>query len=701
MHEVKSIHDLLNQISRNEILLPEFQRGYVWNRDQVRGLMQSLYRKHPTGHLLIWRTYKPSLVRGGEAGRDGHSLLLLDGQQRLTTLYVLFKGEAPRFYEGESLFFDLHFNMQTEEFRFWQKSHMENNPAWIGVHEFLREGLNVILERLESLDEERRRIIQQNLARLSRLEKVRDYTYTVDQVSGDHYSVEEVVDIFNRVNHKGTPLTRADLALAHVCSLWPEARGELRTFSGKMAERGFDVDLNFLVRCLAGVATNSVLLEGSFLKTPAETLQVAWEKMQPAFEHLAKVLHQEAFISGLDDLPTNYVLIPATIYLARQGGQFPTEAVRRRFIRWIFLAGLWARYSGSTDTKLQRDVALVAGRDLDPTHELETAIMRERGRVKLQEGDLDRARINSAVARLSRIVARHRDARDWFTGLRIYDPVMGRSLGDERHRIFSKRVLEKAGFSDTTRINAVANRALLGQAAPKQHRLESPAEYLPEVEKHHPGALRTQSVPMDRSLWQPERFLDFLTARRHLLAETMNDFIAGWLPEPEADPEQHVRTLIDSGESEKLEFKSSLRWDRRQELVNKKLESVVVKTLAGFLNAEGGTLLIGVDDARVPVGLAADYATLRKHDCDGFELHLQEILVRDLGESASSSFLTINFHEIDGQDICQITVEPSDHPIYVEYQREAIFYLRVGNGTRALPVNEAVQYIGKRWGKTV
>ena len=129
MHEVRSINDLLSQISRGEILLPEFQRGYVWNRNQVRGLMQSLYRKHPTGHLLIWRTYKPSLVRGGEAARDGHSLLLLDGQQRLTTLYVLFKGEAPRFYEGESLFFDLFFNVQTEEFRFWQKLRMKKQSC--------------------------------------------------------------------------------------------------------------------------------------------------------------------------------------------------------------------------------------------------------------------------------------------------------------------------------------------------------------------------------------------------------------------------------------------------------------------------------------------------------------------------------------------------------------------------------------------
>ena len=273
MHEVRSIQDLLSQISRDEILLPEFQRGYVWNKDQVRGLMQSLYRKHPTGHLLIWRTYKPSLVRGGEALHDGHSLLLLDGQQRLTTLYVLFKGAAPKFYEGESLFFNLYFNMQTEEFRFWQKSLMENNPAWIGVHDFLREGLNALLERLDQVDEDRRAIVQQNLARLSKLDKVRDYTYTVDQVSGDDYSVGEVVDIFNRVNSRGTPLKKADLALAHVCSLWPQARAELRGFSAKMSERGFNVDLNFLVRCLAGVATGSVVLEGSFMKTPAGVLQ--------------------------------------------------------------------------------------------------------------------------------------------------------------------------------------------------------------------------------------------------------------------------------------------------------------------------------------------------------------------------------------------------------------------------------------------
>ena len=497
MHEVRTIQELLSQIGRGEILLPEFQRGYVWNRDQVRALMQSLYRRHPTGHLLIWRTYKPSLVRGTETPHDGHSLLLLDGQQRLTTLYVLFKGEAPRFYEGESLFFDLHFNVQTEEFRFWQKSRMEKNPAWIGVHEFLNEGLTALLGRINSLDEDRRLIIQENLSRLAALDRVRDYTYTVDQVSGDDFNLDDVVDIFNRVNSSGTSLTKADLAVAHVCSIWPEARAELRAFSAKMDERGFGVDLNFLVRCMVGVATGSVMLEGSFTRTPASSLQEAWQAMQPAFEHLVSVLHHEAFIAGLADLPTINVLVPTTIFLARQGGQFPSDTVKHRFIRWMYLAGLWARYSGASETKLQQDVAMVSGRDLDPTHELEAAsrpsarartgdpggvrsgagthrlggrasraaswrglatratglpasasttgrsgramemsattffparsILRERGRVTLEASDLERARIDSAVAHLSRVVARARDARDWFTGIRIYDRAVGQS----------------------------------------------------------------------------------------------------------------------------------------------------------------------------------------------------------------------------------------------------------------------------------
>ena len=700
MHEVKSIENLLDEIGHGEILLPEFQRGYVWNRDQVRGLMQSLYHKHPTGHLLTWRTYKPSLVRGAQSTVNGHSMLLLDGQQRLTTLYVLFKGEAPLFYEGESLYFNLHFNMQTEEFRFYQRSRMENNPAWIHVHEFLRDGLTPMLEKIDQFDEDRREMIQQNLARLSKLDAIRNYTYTVDQVSGEEFSVDQVVEIFNRVNSQGTPLTKADLALAHVCSIWPEAREELRAFSLKMGAVGFGVNLGFLVRCMAGVATGSIVLEGTFMRTPATELKSAWHDMQPAFEHLVGVLRHEAFIGNLSDLPTDNVLVPVIIFLARHNGTFPSETIKRRFVRWFHLAGLWARYSGSTETKLQQDVVLVTGSDLDPTHELEAAILRERGRVALEEGDLDGAGISSAVALLGHVVARSRDARDWFTGTRIYDSAIGKSHGTEHHYIFPKALLKNVGITDSKRTNEVANRVILCQKPSLSHRKATPADYLPEIDGNHPGALSAQSVPINSNLWAPEQFLDFLTARRRLLAKAINEFIEGWLPEidPDIKDEHGVRHLIAGGENKMLEFKSSLRWDMDKQQVNKNLEGVVVKTLAGFLNTDGGTLLIGVDDSGGIIGLAGDYGSLKDQSRDAFERHLQQVVARDLGDALSASYLTVNFHEIDGEDICQVTVDPSNQPVYVENPDQALFYVRSGNLTRSLPVDETVKFVQHRWG---
>lgn len=203
-----TIQELVADVRLSEILLPEFQRGYVWKGDQVRGLVQSPYRKHPTGDFLTWKTANPGKVRGSKVEQEGNSILLLDGQQRLTSLFVLFEGKAPPFYEVESLFFNLHFNMQTEEFRFFQKTMMEGSPDWISVHAFLKEGFAAYLERLPKLDVEEQTLIQNNLARLAKLDAIRN-SYQVDQLSGDELTTEQVVLIFNRVNSADTLLTKA------------------------------------------------------------------------------------------------------------------------------------------------------------------------------------------------------------------------------------------------------------------------------------------------------------------------------------------------------------------------------------------------------------------------------------------------------------------------------------------------------------
>jgi hypothetical protein len=694
-----AIQELIADVRAGEILLPEFQRGYVWKGDQVRGLMQSLYRKHPTGHFLIWKTSKPTKIRGGEVSQDGHSLLLLDGQQRLTSLFVLFEGQPPPFYEGESLFFNLYFNMQTEEFRFWQKSMMEGSADWISVHSFLKEGLTAYLERLPGLPEEERELVQTNLARLAQLDAIRNYSYQTDQLSGDDLTTEQVVEIFNRVNSAGTPLTKADLAIAHICSIWPEAREELRGFSAEMDKHRFGVDLDFLVRSIAGVASGSVLLEGSFYKVPIEDMQTAWKKVRQSFEHLVNVLRHDAYIDSIGDLPTKNVLIPLTVYLAQHGSAFTDETIKRKFIRWMFLAGLWGRYSGSAETMMQKDVSLLDAED--PTGDLVERIIDQRGRIRIEARDLADRSASSPYYRFSYVLARANDARDWFTGLTLYKQAVGSSNGLESHHIFPKAVLKKAGLSlgeHRGMINQVANRAFLTLKANRTISATSPGEYLPKVQADHPGALQAQSVPMNQELWHVERSQEFLDARCRLLATAMNEFLDGLVPEDVAkkDLGLQIPEMIKRGESAELEFKSSLRWDFQQQAKNKVLEKVIAKTVAGFANAKGGVLLIGVDDEGAVLGLEADYATLSKGNRDGFELQVTQVLSGALGESVLA-FVTITFHEIDGHDVCQIAVEACDHPVYLADGGESALFVRMGNLTKALPVDEAVKYVGSNW----
>ena len=703
---METVQDLIGQIKKGEVLLPEFQRGYVWNRDQVRLFFQSLYRGHPTGHFLIWKTYKPSKVRGELVAGEGHSKLLLDGQQRLTSLFTLFEGKPPPFYEGETLFFNLHFNVVTEEFRFWQKSIMQGDPSWISVHGFLNEGIQSFIKALPTIDEEARDVYTEHLDRLAKLDDIRNFRYQLDILSDDSLAIDEVVDIFNRVNSAGTTLTKADLAIAHVCSVWPEARDQLRAFAAQMDEHGFGVDLNFLVRSVAAMASGSVLLEGPFYRVPVEDLQLAWKKVKEAFEHLVNVLRHEAFVDRKQDLGTDYALLPPTIYLATHGGSFTDKRLKQQFIRWIYLASIWSRYTGSTDTKLQRDVAIVLEHD-QPVEALVDQILDERGRIELDAKDIEGRSALSAHYKFSYILARARAAKDWFTNQVLYNEAVGVSNGLESHHIFPVAYLKKLGYSASEHrrmINEVANRAFLTQKANRKISAAAPSEYLTQVD---PKALMAQSVTMNTDLWEGENFELFLAERRKLLAKAMSEYLDSLVPAEVKSGERSDELLefLKRGESARLEFKGTLKYDQKTKQINKDLEKAIAKSVAGFLNSKGGVLLIGVQDHDGPdgmkevFGLEKDYSLLGKGaGRDEFELKLVELIANTLGP-AVTVFLSVAFHDFDGHDVCQVTVEPSDHAVYSnEGGGQYTFYLRAGNSTKPLPLPEVAKYVQTRWG---
>ena len=164
--------------------------------------------------------------------------------------------------------------------------------------------------------------------------------------------------------------------------------------------------------------------------------------------------------------------------------------------------------------------------------------------------------------------------------------------------------------------------------------------------------------------------------------------------------ERELRRDVDSlrrqGEGDDVEFKASVRWDHKERRINRALEAVIARTIAGFMNKGGGSLLLGVGDDGTVCGLAADYATLKRPDRDGFQQLIVGLVESRLGGDLCP-LVHVLFHEVDGREICRLVIEPSPRPVYVDEQGSPRYVLRAGNTSRELDVREAAAHIAARW----
>ena len=182
---------------------------------------------------------------------------------------------------------------------------------------------------------------------------------------------------------------------------------------------------------------------------------------------------------------------------------------------------------------------------------------------------------------------------------------------------------------------------------------------------------------------------------RRLIGELPNVFNIAEI-ESVAPPSGLV-DLISKGEYENLEFKSTLRFDLRQDKINDALEMAVIKTIAAFANSKGGTLLIGIDDKGNPLGLAKDYSTLtKKTGKDGFELHLINLLNTHLGKANAANIVKISFPNVKDIEICSVEVMRSNDPLFVRDKGPETFYIRIGNSSQSLLPSEMLDYLKKR-----
>jgi len=185
--------------------------------------------------------------------------------------------------------------------------------------------------------------------------------------------------------------------------------------------------------------------------------------------------------------------------------------------------------------------------------------------------------------------------------------------------------------------------------------------------------------------------------------------VAGRLQQPAA--REPIEELIRQGESDRLEFKSTARWNLHTAQRDDRIEMVIAKTVCGFLNTDGGTLLIGISDDGVPVGLINDFATVKAPDPDRFELWLRDFLGSTLGQN-SAALPAFDFTPIDVDGtatfVCRVRCPASPRPVFVRPAKgagQSELWVRTGNSTRQFKVDEAVDYVMVRWpmgvGRTV
>jgi hypothetical protein len=522
-HPLK-VRELLEEIDRGEVLLPEIQRAYVWKGPQVAKLIDSLYREYPSGQILLWDTINLPITKGLEGVENpsmptvGHPKIVLDGQQRLTSLY--------RALGPSSKPVDVYFNLESEQFQLYLRR-LDADPRWIPVREVVnneKHDLDILKGIAATggpgLDDPQSKIY---LDRLQRLKRIGDYKFPIEIYRSDDY--EEVTELFVRINAGGTRLRAAELVLAQLALRLPGAVVE--TFEEAMdeyAEVGYDLRPRFLIRALIAIGTGQSryrhLLE--FWKRPPEELGALWKRTRRGVDRAVNFSRHNARFESSDWLPSLNALIPLSAYF--EGHKRITPDVEEGLLRWFYLAFLRMRYSGAGETAMDEDLKAVASDD--PIDQLMKNALSAGVSAEVTPEEFDDAGWRNPLFALAYAVARKRGAKDWFTGVTLATDVVGGENAVQVHHVFPKAILRKQKVVARKDIDEIANLAFLAAQPNRKISARPPVEYLAEIGDKHPERLEAQCVPMDRDLWRIERFQEFLAERRRLLARAINDLIA-------------------------------------------------------------------------------------------------------------------------------------------------------------------------------
>lgn len=691
------IGSLLDKVESNEIVLPEFQREYVWKKKGAKSLINSLYQGFPIGSLLVWETESPPKIKNDAVDENQRRLfkVLLDGQQRLTVLYLMVKDEIPPYYEDYEIQEDprdLNFNLETSELQYENKT-IRQSPEWVKVTDIFQENINAfeIAKEKADTDEERYNKAEEYNDEINRIKNIKNNKMPIMELPKSA-KIHDAIKLFDRVNSEGTDLGEPELALAHMSADWAFIRRRMKEKQEELREKGFDFELDFYVKCTVAAITGTMTYQKVY-DVDKKELKQSWNDLEDTLDFTVRFLRDECYIPNSDYLSSRAVLVPLVAYLNQNDNRLSRNE-KNSFRKWMYAALMWRRYSRSTDSTLTKDLSVMALNEDDPTSEMIEQIKEDVGRIEVEASDLaKKGKRSKRFYNMVKIVTRAQKPIDWKTGEPLRD-----NFELQSHHIFPKDILYEERYDtseDTKIVNEVANRAFVTTRTNMEIFTDSPDEYLPEVKEDHPEALKKQFIPENPELWKLENYRDFLQKRRKMLAEAINDFIENLDDTTEGEEQITLNELIESGENYKVEFKETFLWDVHREQPNKELKDEAVKEICAFANSDGGKLIIGVEDEDFSVkGIERDLNVMQKGK-DDFELQLNQAISDKLGKKFGAIYTSLEFEDLNGKEVCVISVEQSPEPVY--YGEEDDFYVRQGSSSIPLGVGEAAEYIQEHW----
>jgi len=406
----------------------------------------------------------------------------------------------------------------------------------------------------------------------------------------------------------------------------------------------------------------------------------------------------------------NFLYCYLFFLVGRHEYNVPQNELREAIARWFFMSSLTGRYTGSPETILEADLRRFAEAETADEfvsiidHVIDTQLTSDYWQVTLpdllESSGAWSPYLFGYYAALNLL-----DAKALFSKMKIgdlFDPgLKGTKSPVERHHLFPKAYLASIGITGTTRTNQIANFAFVEWGDNIAISDSSPDEYFPEffariAPSEQESAAFWHALPNG---WEQMEYFDFLRARRRLIADVVREgferLSAGVDHYDDGLPT--VSDLLRQMETHKVEFKKSARVALDNDAPEKVINEGVVKTVAAFLNSQGGTLGIGITDDGDILGLQPDL-DYKHQDLDGYQNWLTTLLMNNIGGGIVGALVSLRLEPVGADVVCLVDVKPAAQPVHAKTTKgDSCFYVRVNNTTRLLEGQPMLDYIGERW----